>query len=185
VASPVAPSTLLTKFNNRSSQLFPVEFFSAAGPDSRGESIKARLESRGIKANIDFVEDKNTASYLAVMDEKNDLHTAIADMDVLDKIPTPPISSLRHASCFILDANAPVDKIKIAMEEFIALGKVEEEAKTVVFEPTSVEKSQRVAEAGILKMVHLMTPNRDEAVAMASALGLSVDGTIEELGEAV
>ncbi|GMH70552.1 hypothetical protein TrST_g14041 [Triparma strigata] len=162
-------------------KLFPVEFFSAAGLDSRGESIKARLESRGVKTNLEFVEDHNTASYLAVMDEKNDLHTAIADMSVLERIPMPPISSLRHASCFILDANAPVEKMKLAMEEFLALGNVVEEAKTVVFEPTSVSKARGVAEAGILDMVHVMTPNRDEAIAMASALGLSMEGTIEEV----
>ncbi|GMH67085.1 hypothetical protein TL16_g05401 [Triparma laevis f. inornata] len=166
-----------------SNPVFPVEFFSAAGNDTRGASIKTRLESRGVKTHLKLLPYANTASYLAVMDSQNDLHTAIADMAVLSHIPTPPIESLRHASCFILDANPPVSSMKLAIEEFLALGNVTEEAKTVVFEPTSVDKARGVAEAGILSMVHVMTPNRDEAIAMASVLGLNVDGSIEEIGE--
>ena len=38
---------------------------------------------------IDVVEDSNTASYLALLDSNGDLHTAIADMDVLHRIRIP------------------------------------------------------------------------------------------------
>lgn len=63
---------------------------SAVGSDTRGSSLVQRLTNElGIETRIDVVEDSNTATYLALLDSNGDLHTAIADMDVLQKIRIP------------------------------------------------------------------------------------------------
>ena len=38
---------------------------------------------------MNIVDESNTATYLAVLNENGDLHTAIADMGVLEQIPVP------------------------------------------------------------------------------------------------
>jgi pseudouridine-5'-phosphate glycosidase len=67
--------------------------FSAVGDDSRGLSLMERMANEyGFdidRQHIEVVRGSNTATYLAVLEEDGDLHTAIADMDVLAKIKIP------------------------------------------------------------------------------------------------
>ena len=67
--------------------------FSAVGNDSRGNALIKRMkEDYGISTSrqtVNVVNDFNTATYLAVLQSDGDLHTAIADMAVLEKIPIP------------------------------------------------------------------------------------------------
>ena len=67
--------------------------FSAVGEDSRGLSLMERMANEcGISRDrqyIEVVSGSNTATYLAVLEEDGDLHTAIADMDVLTQIKVP------------------------------------------------------------------------------------------------
>ena len=67
--------------------------FSAVGEDSRGLSLMERMANEyGIdvdRQHIEVVRGSNTATYLAVLEEDGDLHTAIADMGVLAKIKIP------------------------------------------------------------------------------------------------
>jgi len=67
--------------------------FSAVGDDSRGLSLMERMANEyGIdidRQHIEVVRGSNTATYLAVLEEDGDLHTAIADMGVLAKIKIP------------------------------------------------------------------------------------------------
>jgi pseudouridine-5'-phosphate glycosidase len=67
--------------------------FSAVGEDSRGLSLMERMANEyGISRDrqyIKIVSGSNTATYLAVLEEDGDLHTAIADMDVLTQIQVP------------------------------------------------------------------------------------------------
>ena len=68
-------------------------FFSAVGKDSRGASLVQRMEDNydinKQRQRIEVANDSNTATYLAVLESDGDLHTAIADMAVLEKIPIP------------------------------------------------------------------------------------------------
>jgi pseudouridine kinase len=68
-----------------------VTFYSAVGSDDRGAKMKDDLDTLyGCKvAMVDVMASRKTASYLAVLDERSDLHTAVADMGVLRDIPVP------------------------------------------------------------------------------------------------
>jgi len=75
-----------------------VSFYSAVGADSRGSMVVEHLDGvyRNKVSMINFIADKKTATYLAVMNEGNDLHTAVADMGVLEDIPVPAREELRR-----------------------------------------------------------------------------------------
>ena len=74
-----------------------MRFFSAVGEDARADAIRRRLEVSGVKPCLSPERGANTASYLALMDGDNDLHAAVADMDVLERIPCPPEECLSRA----------------------------------------------------------------------------------------
>ena len=89
----------------------PPLFYTAIGNDARGTALRQRLQKEyqirtidNLRTNDDNDNDEynvndtdgtvatpNTATYLAVLDSEGELHTAIADMDVLEDIPIPDI----------------------------------------------------------------------------------------------
>ena len=85
----------------------PSTFYTAIGNDARGTALRQRLQEEyqirtidNLRTNDDeynvndtdgTVTTTNTATYLAVLDSEGELHTAIADMDVLEDIPIPDI----------------------------------------------------------------------------------------------
>ena len=76
--------------------------FTAVGKDARGRSLIQRME-REYDINkerqcVEIVSESNTATYLAVLESDGDLHTAIADMGVLENIPVPTeeVSEMEH-----------------------------------------------------------------------------------------
>lgn len=145
--------------------------YSAVGNDSRGRAIKTQLQDDcNVVDGIETVENANTASYLAVMDGSGDLHTAIADMEVLSQIYSPPFEALRDAEILVMDANPPVSVLKEA-----ALAAFDSNAK-VMLDPTSVAKARGVAsDKELLSCLSYAFPNVDELVAMVEVLIGSVD----------
>ena len=97
-------------------------------------------------------------------------------MDVLEMITPPPVRAMDNTSCLILDCNAPQHTMELAISSFgDSRHNLNTLKKTVVLEPTSVAKAAKVAREGLLVCVHVMTPNRDELLAMASALNINTE----------
>jgi len=67
--------------------------YTAVGHDSRGKALVRRMQQEydihPSRQRIEVVPNSNTPTYLAVLDSSGDLHTAIADTKILEKIPVP------------------------------------------------------------------------------------------------
>jgi pseudouridine kinase len=148
--------------------------YSVVGNDSRGLSMLHRLSTEyGIQASpetVRIVDSANTATYIAVMNEKGDLHTACADMAVFDVIQPPPQNVLDQAEILVLDANPPVHILHQAALYAKRAG------VKVLLEPTSVAKALAVArDDSLMSCLTFATPNVDELSAMADGWSTTED----------
>lgn len=140
--------------------------YSAVGNDSRGLSMVERLaEECGVHSSrqtIQVVDGANTATYIAILNELGDLHTACADMTVLNHIRPPPQLLLERAEFLVMDANPPVDVMRQAALDAVRAG------VKLFWEPTSVPKALTAANDKIfLSCLSYASPNLDELSAMA------------------
>jgi pseudouridine kinase len=140
-------------------------FYSSVGNDARGVGLLSRLvEDCGVQAprsTVQVVDDANTATYLAVMNGKGDLHTACADMAVLDHIQSPSMDVLEDADIIVMDANAPVHVLRETAVRARQAG------VKVYFEPTSVAKAFKVAQdKSLMSCISFAFPNFFELGAM-------------------
>jgi pseudouridine-5'-phosphate glycosidase/sugar/nucleoside kinase (ribokinase family) len=171
--------------------------YSAVGSDARGRVLVERLttacgvlveqpppplshahhhhDGSGDVSTIATVPHAGTATYVAVLNEEGDLHTACADMDVLQHIAAPPPHVWEHASMLVLDANPPVSVLRQAAMAAVQAG------ATVFLDPTSVAKACMVAkEQSLLACLTYLSPNLDELAAMAGMDDLAVQGNIPD-----
>lgn len=141
-------------------------FYSAVGNDSRGLTLMNRLQDEcGVQHDISIVDEANTATYLAVLNSRGDMHTAIADMSVLSQVKPPTVDAMRGAEILITDANPPLTVLK---EAFLL---AREHDVKVAFEPTSVPKAQKVVkDPELLSCLTYAFPNLDELTALADLL---------------
>lgn len=115
-------------------------------------------------------EHGRTATYLAVMNSLGDLHTAIADMDVLQHIPVPSPDILAGADVLVMDANAPIDTLVKAARAAVDSG------VDVFFEPTSVPKASLAGRSTeFLSCLTYAFPNVVEILAMADGWSDSLE----------
>jgi hypothetical protein len=118
--------------------------YSSVGNDSRGLALVGRLEEEcGVQSSAETIHVANgssTATYLAVMNGKGDLHTACADMTVLDHIQSPSLEVLKDAEMLIIDANPPVH---VLHETAV---RARQAGVKIVFDPTSVSKALKAAQ---------------------------------------
>lgn len=141
--------------------------FSAVGGDARGSALKQRMQDdydiSHERQRVDFVDESNTATYLAVLNENGDLHTAIADMGVLEQIPVPDEESLSAVDYLVVDANPPIQSLIRAAQNA-------KRANTkVCFEPTSVPKAASISKSDtFMSAISYAFPNLDELFAMAN-----------------
>lgn len=144
--------------------------YSAVGNDIRGKSMLTRLEEEcnvqfAVGSSVNIVEGENTASYVAILDEDGDLHTACAEKKVLDYMAVPSSEVLQEAEYLIVDANPPIEVLRSTVEEAHRLG------VKVVFEPTSVPKAAEIGKhREILSCLSMTSPNLEE-VRMRASLG--------------
>lgn len=142
----------------------------AIGSDEQGEAMLQHSASIGLRTDYVLTSDQfNTSTYMAILDEKGDLFTTIADMAVCDTI-TPdkiPASWIKNAPLVVLDGNVS----QAVIEHVSQLAA--EQSIPVVFEPTSIEKSVRCMSALLKGHVHFITPSAEETLAMAEALGFN------------
>jgi pseudouridine-5'-phosphate glycosidase/sugar/nucleoside kinase (ribokinase family) len=140
-----------------------VTFVTAIGEDSRGEGLLERLVGVGHLATT--VPSGRTAVYVSMLDDRGDLLTAVADMDVLAHIQAPTIEELEGVKYLLMDANPPLVVLKRAVENAVR-------TKTIVcFEPTSVPKAKEVARnKELFSHFQYAFPNLDECRVMAEML---------------
>jgi pseudouridine-5'-phosphate glycosidase/sugar/nucleoside kinase (ribokinase family) len=148
--------------------------YSTIGNDSRGKGLRQRLGDCGIislDATIATIENQRSATYVAILNENGDLHTACADMDVFNFIASPPSDVIANADVLVMDANPALKTLQQAAR--IAKSK----GTKVFFEPTSMAKARRIAaDDAIMSCITYASPNLDELLAM--------DGSLDEKNKA-
>ncbi len=136
---------------------------STIGGDPQGRWLLDHCKSLNLSTEgILTLPDKRTAIYLAILDAKGDLHTAIADMDIFVELKAEQILSFKeqliHAPMVIIDTNLPLETIK-TLCQFCHQNKI-----PIWVEPVSVEKSKKLF--GLMDRITYLSPNRDELSAL-------------------
>lgn len=138
-----------------------VEMISVVGGDSDGQKIVSLAESKNIKnSHIITLPDHSTATYLAMLDSRGELVTALADMKIHEEL-TParlPTTTLANSSLTIIDANLSPQTILAATKY----------AHVAWCDPVSIPKSTKIIPS--LSKLHLIKPNAEELAAIASIL---------------
>ena len=161
----------------------PPKLVSAIGDDADGAGVMRNAEQLGIDTSgVKVVPGAATATYCAIMDDTGDLTTAIADMRVFDNIDPHDdddhddtwLAHLDQAPFIIMDGNVPTSTMEWLCGKGQRQGAGSLPIKPIWFEPTSLDKAQRVmgGEMGgdIIRHIALVTPNEAELHAMVQCL---------------
>jgi sugar/nucleoside kinase (ribokinase family) len=138
------------------------------GDDTNGLLATAHAERVGIDTSLFHTATSATPSYVAVMDEGNDLLAAIADFSAIEELAeltAATRTALRHAPAVVIDANVP---LAVLAEIEASIAPVDE-GQIVWWEPTSVAKGAVVLDSAVWRRVTHTSPNVAELLAMAHA----------------
>ncbi|KAF2760132.1 IdgA domain-containing protein [Pseudovirgaria hyperparasitica] len=160
-----------------------VSLCTAIGDDLSGHAAVVQLQSQkfsteGIKT-LSSASSARTAQYIAVNDANKDLMLAMADMTILEDIPSASIPSLWPSitdrtftpACVVVDGNWSRDAAHTWLRAGKAVG------ATTAFEPVSTSKAARflsgpahgtASDIGVFPqhIVDIATPNQHELAAM-------------------
>lgn len=125
-----------------------VQLHSAVGDDLSGRAALNQLEDEGI--SVDGIETlpkpSRTAQYVAINNKHKDLTLAMADMQILETIPSHAMTrmfqnvSTTRPKLLILDANWDAD----ILHEYLSLARSSPDTITTIFEPVSTAKALRI-----------------------------------------
>ena len=138
-----------------------VALISAIGNDAAGEIAIAATKAAGVDLSLCLREEAATGSYVAVLDEKGELVSAVNDMRILESLKPenvkPHRAALEAAKLIVVDCNTRPDLL-----DYLALNFSEK----LIVEPVSVSKSQKLLALLDKHEVFLATPNRDQLKAL-------------------
>jgi len=154
---------------------------SAISTDPFSKFVKEEMESAGVNFNNVLITDKHTSGlFVAFMDHRGDLESAIADMSILSTITPdflkPRESIIKTADYVVMDADIPAESMDYILNLCRSCGIIS------CVEPVSVEKAELMIP--FLDRITMVTPNRDEAEVLA---GMSIEGAkgVIEAGAAI
>ncbi len=138
-----------------------VALISAIGNDAADEIAIAATKAAGVDLSLCLRDDAATGSYVAVLDEKGELVSAVNDMRILESLKPESVkhhrAALEAAKLIVVDCNVRPDLL-----DYLALNFSEK----LVVEPVSVSKSQKLLALLDKHEVFLATPNRDQLKAL-------------------
>ncbi len=137
-----------------------VSLVSVVGQDPQGEQILSQTAESGV--DIDqclIIPDRNSGTYLAILDHGGALHLGIDDMGIMEMITPEVIQEhrelIKSASVLVLDANLPERSFRAAVS-IAWRSKV-----PIAADPTSVSLAPMLCPS--LERLWLITPNEAEA----------------------
>ncbi|MCI5698664.1 MAG: PfkB family carbohydrate kinase [Clostridiales bacterium] len=152
------------------------KMLTAVGSDQMGKSIRDHSPHEKMDfSHILGVDGQETATYLYIADQKGDMVSAIADMQVFDHISPEYVESKRaligRSKAVVVDANIPLE----TMEKIANLYK-----GPIFVDPVSTEKGKRLK--SFLKHIHTLKPNKMEAE-MLSGVTIVDEKTLKEAAD--
>lgn len=153
-----------------------VALISAIGNDAPGQMAVETTQSAGVDLSMCLRCDAPTGAYVAILDEKGELVSAVNDMRILKNLNSEIVKShsatLQRAKFIVVDCNVPPDLL-----EHLALHYSEK----LIVEPVSVAKSQKLRRLLDKHEVFIATPNRDQLKALTDRD--DIDGACQDLHE--
>lgn len=155
-----------------------MQLHSVVGEDLSGRAALGQLEAEGMSTDgIEVLaQPSRTAQYVAINNANKDLSLAMADMKILETIPSPTITrmlqkiSASPPDLLVLDANFDAD----TLHEYLAIGR-SSPTTTTIFEPVSTAKALRIFPSAPENntsnpfphsIVDIITPNELELTAL-------------------
>ncbi|RTR38399.1 winged helix-turn-helix transcriptional regulator [Shewanella canadensis] len=131
---------------------------SAIGKDTYGQMIVSQCQQAGIDMKGCLqLNDANTSTYLSVLDGDSDMHVAINDMAILERLSVEVLKEkeelLRRADLIILDANLSAESLEYLLNNF--------SDRPIFVDTVSCVKAKKIKP--FLSSVHTLKPNLKEA----------------------
>ncbi|MEO0544983.1 MAG: PfkB family carbohydrate kinase [Pseudomonadota bacterium] len=104
-----------------------VTMISARGGDAPGERVQAAIEDANLRDQSGIYLDRNSPTYTAILDEKGDVISAVADMSLYEDVLPRHLrrlevrETLKRADVLVIDANLPASAIDPIVHEFDGL----------------------------------------------------------------
>lgn len=145
-----------------------VAMVSAIGDDQMGQAAKAELEGLGVDTScIRTLKGRNSAMYLSILDDRNDMELAICDMDIIDAITPAVLEEHRDfisgSKILALDGNLSEELIRCSVDMF--------KDTPIFFDPVSSAKAVKAKHC--LGGFDSMKPNIMEAEILT---GVTING---------
>jgi pseudouridine kinase len=131
---------------------------SAIGKDTYGQLILQQCRQAGIDSQACLeLSDANTSTYLSVLDGNGDMHVAIADMAIIERLDVDVLKSradmIRRAELLVLDANLSEVALEYLLCNFAD--------KPIFVDTVSCAKAHKLKP--YLSSIHTLKPNLKEA----------------------
>lgn len=145
-----------------------VAMVSVIGDDQMGQAAKAELEGLGVDTScIRTLKGRNSAMYLSILDDRNDMELAICDMDIIDAITPAVLEEHRDfisgSKILALDGNLSEELIRCSVDMFKDI--------PIFFDPVSSAKAVKAKHC--LEGFDSMKPNIMEAEILT---GVTING---------
>lgn len=150
---------------------------SVIGEDQMGNGARAELQSMGVDvSNVEILKGRNSAMYLSVLNDKNDMEIALCDMDIV-KIITPEFLEkkkdvLQNSKVIAVDGNLTEETLEYVTANF-------PNAK-LFFDPVSSAKAMRAKK--VIGKFTCIKPNIMEAEAL-SGIKIKTEDDVKNVGQ--
>jgi pseudouridine kinase len=134
-----------------------VALISAIGLDAHGDKLLRETGMVEVDVSLVLRENAPTGTYVAMLDDKGELVSAVSDMRVLEAL-TPAV--IRSHARTIGDAKLVVADCNLLTETLVAVAEIAGEKLAV--EPVSVQKSRKLLSVLEKHKVLVATPNLDQ-----------------------
>ncbi len=142
-----------------------VSLVTVLGDDANGQFLRQACASAGIDMSLSLTAAEATGTYLAVLDEKGEMVSAVSDMRAIDRLETAHLEAaaehLGRADMLVADCNIPV-----ACLDWLCRFSVRHRIRLLI-EPVSVPKAMKLLQFQRAQPVFAVTPNRQQLDALA------------------
>lgn len=146
-------------------------FLTVTGKNYYSKKIIEDLEEKGFNTSNILKVNKEISVYLSILDNKNEMVTAISDMGILTELDKTFLktkeSFIEKAEIIILDSNLPKESL-----EYIA--SIKQDHQKLIIDTVSIEKAKKIK--NILNKIDYLKTNRLELEAL---IGKKINGINE------
>lgn len=144
---------------------------SAIGKDTYGQMILQNCRQVGIDSQACLVlNDANTSTYLSVLDNSGDMYTAIADMEIIERLSVDVLKKhedmLKDSELLVIDVNLSEEALEYIFSNFTN--------KPIFVDTVSSAKAHKIKP--YLNAIHTLKPNLKEAQQLS---GISIQDNTE------